>query len=280
MKKFLLFTLLVTSIFAKLIDGIAATVNNQPITIYEILSTAKNLNISKKQALDLLIQRRLEEEQIKKLGINVNDYEVEQALQNFAAQKGLDVYKLRQIIESKGVPWEVYKKEFKDQLLRKKLYEKISSMNQSRPNEEQLKEYYNNHIDEFKLAKRAVLYKYISPSKEILEKIRQNPLYKPQNPALLVSGTEEVNLEELEPTFAAIINKTPEGGFTPILPLPNDNRFLLIMVQSKKDTITVPFEKAKAFIANKLTKSSETKSIKEYFDKLRSSANIKIYRMP
>jgi parvulin-like peptidyl-prolyl isomerase len=265
---------------AAMIDGIAAVVNNEPITMYEIEQAAKRLHISPKEALELLIQKRIEESQIKKLGIDVDDFELEKAIENFAAQKGMDLASFRQAIESQGVSWSDYKRSFKEQLLRKRLYERIARDLASNITEEQLRDYYENHKNEFTLAKKATLYKYISPSKEILERIRQNPLYTPQNPALLAKGEEKVDLETLEPTFAAIINKTPEGGFTPILPLPNDDRYLLILVKSKEDRITIPFEKAKGFILNKLSNKNRSKSVKEYFDKLRASANVKIIRMP
>lgn len=278
--KLVLMLLFYIGLHAAIIDGIAAVVNNQPITLYEIEQAAQKLHISKKDALELLIQKRIEEAQIKKLGIDVDDFELEKAIENFAAQKGMDLISFRQAIEAQGVDWATYKKSFKEQLLRKKLYEKVSQIVQNKISEEQLKEYYENHKNEFTLAKSATLYKYISPSKEILERIRQNPLYTPQNPALLAKGEEKVDLETLEPTFAAIINKTPQGSFTPILPLPNDNRFLLILVKSKEDTITIPFEKARGFILNKLVSKNRSKSVKEYFDKLRASANIKIIRMP
>ena len=276
----LLILLFGISLYATLIDGIAAVVNNEPITIYEIKQAAQRLHISPKDALELLIQKRIEESQIKKLGIDVDDFELERAIENFAAQKGMDLATFRQAIESQGISWSEYKKSFKEQLLRKKLYEKIAQDLSSNISEEQLRDYYENHKNEFTLAKKATLYKYISPSKEILERIRQNPLYTPENPALLAKGEEKVDLETLEPTFAAIINKTPEGGFTPILPLPNDKRYLLILVKSKEDQITIPFEKAKGFILNKLSNKNRSKSVKEYFDKLRASANIKIIRMP
>jgi len=272
--------LVAISAFARLIDGIAAVVNDSPITIYEIQKTSRALRVPPKEALELLIQKRLEEEQIRKLGIEVDDFELDEALERFAQSKGMSLPDLRRQIESRGIPWQEYKKSFKEQLLRKKLYQKIAQSHQSRPTREQLHEYYQNHLEEFVLAKRARLYKYVSPSKEILEKIRQNPMYKPKNPALLATGEEEVNLEEIEPTVAAIINKTPEGGFTPILPLPNDHRYLLILVKSKEEKITIPFEKAQHFILNKLMGKTSQQSVKEYFNRLRASANVKILRMP
>ncbi len=280
MKAVLLFSALLIASWAKMIDAIAVIVNNEPITTYEIAKVSSALHIPKSEALDLLIQKRLEEEQIKKLGIEVDEFELQEAIDKFAKEKGMDIFSLRQALESQGTSWEDYKKSFKEQLLRKKLYQKIATMTQAQPSEEMLKEYYENHKSEFTLAKRAHLIKYISPSKEILEKVKQNPLYEPENPVMLVKGSEDVELDKLNPAFASIINKTPQGSFTPILPLPNDNRYLLILVDSKQDYVTIPFEKAKGYILNKLASQNRSKSVKEYFDKLRASANIKVLRNP
>ncbi|MRJ02388.1 MAG: hypothetical protein GXO19_05405 [Epsilonproteobacteria bacterium] len=266
--------------YGKIIDALAAVVNSEPITTYEIQKLVAKLHIPPQKALELLIQKRLEEEQIKKLGIEVDDFELEEALETFARNKGMDTLALREAIESQGLPWEVYRETFREQLMRKKLYDKISKMEGKNISEKELREYYENHKEEFTIARKAKVQKYISPSKEVLQKIQHNPLYRPDTPALLVTGEEELHLDRINPAFANMINHTPEGGFTPIIPLPNDDRYLLIMVESKSDKEEIPFDQVREYILNKLVTQNRGKSVKEYFDKLRASAQIKILRMP
>ncbi|BCD68772.1 SurA N-terminal domain-containing protein [Nitratiruptor sp. YY09-18] len=278
MRKLLLMLLFVSLTFAKVLDAIAVTVNNEPITTYEILRTAKALHIPIKQALDLLIRQKLEDEQIKKLGITLSDAELDSAIENFARSKGMDSYTLRQTLESKGIDWEAYRKTFKRQLLRKKLYQKIAKLSNPMPKESDLKEYYDTHPNEFTIAKEADITKFISPSKEILERIRQNPLYAPNDPLILQKGQEQLDLSKVDPQFAALINSSPEGSFTPIIPL--QDKYLLILVNKKRGLEKIPFEEAKGYIMKKLSNQNSPKNINEYFDKLKAAADIKVYRLP
>ncbi len=278
MKKLLITVLLGSILVAKMVDGIAIVVNNEPITLYEIQSTAQKLHITPRQAIDLLIRKKLEEAQIKKLGIDVSEFELEDAIDNFARQKGMDILSLRQALEAQGIDWESYKKSFKEQLLRKKLYEKISQLNAKQISESRLKEYYNTHKEEFSVAKRVLVTKYISPSKELLEEIRRNPLTKAQNALFLQKGDELIELDKVDPRFATMLNSLKEGEFSQILPL--GEKYLLLYIQKKEGKEYIPYQEARNFILNKLTNQKGSKSIKEYFDRLKASANIKIIRLP
>ena len=278
MKKSILIALLILNpLFAKMIDAIAVVVNNEPITLYEIEKTKKTLGISTQQAVQLLIRKKIEEAQIKKLGVTISDFELQEAIDNYAKQKGMDIFTLRELLEKKGIPWEKYKKSFKEQLLRKKLYEKIAK-SARQPSQEQLKEYYETHQEEFMVPKSVVVTKYISPSKELLMQIAQNPLYEPQNPLLLQKGEEEIELNRVNPQFAAMLSQLKEGEFSQILPL--QDRFLLLYVQKRKGLQKIPFEEAKNYILQRLASQTSSKSVKEYFDKLQASAKIKIIRLP
>ncbi len=278
MKKALLTLLAAAALYAEFVDGIAIIVNNEPITTYEIEQTAQALHISKKDAIDLLIQKKLEAAQAKKLGIAVSDFEVQNAIDDFARSKGMDIFSLREAIESKGLSWQEYKNSFKEQLLRKKLYQTIAKLQSKTPTQEQLKEYYQSHPKEFEVAKAVDIVKYISPSKEVLEQIAQNPLYQPQNPSLLQKGKERIELDKVNPQFATLLSQIPEGNFGPILPL--GDRYMLIYVAKKEGSEKIPFEEAKGYILKKLAGTTRGKSVKEYFQRLKASANIKIIRLP
>ncbi len=276
-KSILLALLLLYPLYAKMIDAIAIIVNNEPITLYEIEQTKKSLGIPTQQAVQLLIRKKIELAQIKKLGIDVSDFELQEAIDNYAKQKGMDIFTLRELLEKKGVAWEEYKQSFKEQLLRKKLYEKIAK-SARHPSQEQLKEYYDTHPDEFMVPKSVVVTKYISPSKELLMQITQNPLYEPQNAMLLQKGEEEIELDKVNPQFAAMLSQLKEGEFSQILPL--QDRFLLLYVKKRKGLHKIPFEEAKGYILQRLASQTSSKSVKEYFDKLQASAKIKIIRLP
>jgi parvulin-like peptidyl-prolyl isomerase len=274
--KLIILAIFFLSLEAKMVDAIAVIVNSEPITTYEIEKSSKILNIPPQQALELLIRKKLEKEQIKKLNISVDEFELQSAIENFAKKRGLDIFSLREKIEQSGTDWQEYKKSFKEHLLREKLYKKVAQITQKNFNEDELKEYYNRHKNEFEIAKEVEIVKYISPSKSILEKIRQNPLFAPDNPSLLQKGEEVIELSKVSPEFATLLQQTPEGEFTQILPL--QNSYLLIYIKSKRGKKTLPFEEVKGYILNKLSNKNSAKSVEEYFDRLKASAKIKILR--
>ncbi|MRI59096.1 MAG: hypothetical protein C6H99_06295 [Epsilonproteobacteria bacterium] len=276
MRIFLIGAFLSILSLARVIDAVAIVVNGQPITTYEIEKSARELGIPPSKAIDLLIQKKIEQSEIKRLGIDVDDFELERAIEEFARKKGMDIFDLRQTLQRQGIGWQEYKKRFKEQLLRQKLYDKIAQIQMGHITEDRLKEYYDTHPEQFEVAKSVSVVKYISPSKEILEQIRSNPLYEPTDPLLLQKGEEVVDLEKVNPQFAAMLSQTPEGSFTQILPL--GDRYLLLYIQSKEGKEIIPFEEAKEYILNKLAKENRAKVIKDYFDKLRAGADIQILK--
>ncbi len=265
------------ALWGKMIDAVAVVVDGEPITTYEILNAAEKLGITKKAAIDLLVRQKLEEKQIKKLGIKVSESEVEKAIEEIARSKGMDLLSFQQALERQGIDWEGYKKAIKKQLLRKKLYAKIARTQTKMPSESEMKAYYESHPEEFTVAKKVEVTKYISPSKEVLARVAENPM-APQDPMVLTKGKEIIDLSKVNPQFASLLARTPEHSFTPILPL--GDRYLLLYIDRKIGVEKIPFEEAKNYILNKLANKSGTKNVKEYFDKLKAAADIKVLRLP
>ena len=58
-----------SSASAAVVDGISIIINKEPITLYDIHKYSSRFNLSKKEALDVLVRQKLEESEIKKLGI-------------------------------------------------------------------------------------------------------------------------------------------------------------------------------------------------------------------
>jgi len=66
MKKYILTLLISLPLYSTIIDGAAAIVQDQIITLYDVKEEAKLAHISKKDALNVLIRKKLEEAEIKK----------------------------------------------------------------------------------------------------------------------------------------------------------------------------------------------------------------------
>ena len=87
MRKILIFIGLIVFLNAEVLDRIVATVNNIPITSYEVKKLSKRLNIDKNKALNILLNQKLIESEIKKRGIVVDNFELESALESIAKKK-------------------------------------------------------------------------------------------------------------------------------------------------------------------------------------------------
>ncbi len=148
--KFLFFTVLfATFANAGLINAISLTINNEPITLYEIHKIRTIYKVSVDEAIDLLIQQRLEESEIKRLGIVVDDFDVKEEIKKIASSNSLSVFDFLDMLKSRGIDKDDYEKELKEKLKKQMLYRKIVSQRAQRPSDEEMLRYYKNNKDEF-----------------------------------------------------------------------------------------------------------------------------------
>jgi hypothetical protein len=68
------------------------------------------------------------------------------------------------------------------------------------------------------------------------------------------------------------------GSFTPILPIKNE--FVTFYVKDVLEWKTPPFAEARNRVYEALAMQQQDEAIKEYFEKIKSSAQIKILRLP
>ncbi len=113
---------------AEVVDRIAAVVNDEVITwseVYEIggdhiersaASVPAQRRALELEVLDVLIGRRLVAQEMRKLGIEVGDQEIERALADIARQNGLDREQLRIEVEGSGMLWDAYLEELTENL--------------------------------------------------------------------------------------------------------------------------------------------------------------------
>jgi peptidyl-prolyl cis-trans isomerase SurA len=108
---------------ADVVDRIAAVVNDDVITwseVYEIgadhIAAGAAADPSRRRSLelevlDVLIGRRLVDQEMRRLGIEVGDQDIERALSDIARQNGLDRERLQAEVEASGMAWDAYLEE-------------------------------------------------------------------------------------------------------------------------------------------------------------------------
>ena len=87
-----------------------------------------------------------------------------------------------------------------------------------------------------------------------------------------------IDTKNLDPALVYVFKSTKEGSFTQIMPI--KDRFVSYYIKDKKDFITPEFESAKSEVIEKLTSKKEEDAVKDYFEKLKASAKIKVVRLP
>ena len=268
-------TLLFSPASAGTVDGVSVIINKEPITLYDVFKYSQRFNISKKESFDILVRQKLEDSEIKKLGITVDNFEIDQYIENLAISNNMNQYDFLNMIRSKNIEISEYKEDLKKKLQRDKLYKKIVSTKMQQMSDGELQAYYNDNLNEFSQASAFDVTIYTSANQQSLAAIQSNPM----------SAVSDVQLQEgrmeaskTDPKLLALLNKTPQGKFSSINK--SDSNYVMFFVKEKHNLQSVSFADAKNYIYNKLGEGKEQKAIEEYFEKLKASANIQVLRAP
>lgn len=112
------------------VDGIAAVVDKDVITLRELRDASIRISTELKsrgiqvpddqtlqhQVLQRLIMERVQRHEADRLGIRVDDAQVDQAIQTIAARNKISVAQLRGEIEKSGTNWDAYRKSLRDEI--------------------------------------------------------------------------------------------------------------------------------------------------------------------
>ena len=268
-------SLLFSPVNAATVNGVSVIINKEPITLYDVFKYSQRFNISKKESLDILVRQKLEDSEIKKLGISIDNFEVDQYIENLAISNNMSQYDFLNMISSKNINISEYKEDLKKKLQRDKLYKKIVSTKMQQMGDGELQAYYNENLNEFSQAAAFDVTIYTSTNQQSLAAIQNNPM----------SAVSDVQLQEAkieagktDPKLLALLNKTAQGKFSSINK--SDSNYVMFFVKEKHNVQSVSFADAKNYIYSKLGEGKEKKAIEEYFEKLKSSANIQVVRAP
>ncbi|RDU67695.1 hypothetical protein CQA53_00130 [Helicobacter didelphidarum] len=260
---------------AKIVGGIALFVDGEPITIYAIQQAQRTLNTDKLRATDFLIMEKLKKNEIKRLKIEVSDSQIDTQINQIAQQNGMNLDQFYTAVIKEGMNLTEYRSKLKEQILTQELMRKIlfsSNVGQ----EDELRKYYNEHSHEFVIPKQVDSTKFVSTSKESLEKFKQQGIASalPNN---IAKDNEIIDLESLPPQIADVLLITPEKSFSQVLET-GDGNFVTFYINKKIDTKRVDFDQAKNYIAQKLMMNNQEKILHDYFERVRSSSKIVFVR--
>jgi peptidyl-prolyl cis-trans isomerase SurA len=270
MKKYILIGLLALGLNARIVDKVIASVEGEPITSYELQNFSKQNNISRDKVLGILIEKKLIDSEIKKRGINVDDFEIEDELEKVAKQNGMDLFQFKNILMQRGELDKV-KQQIKQNLLKRKLFNQIIQA-KLHINQDDLKKYYKKHINDFKVFDSVQVVKYTANNSEILKKVKNNPL---MNSSVVSSKTFILNSDNMPLGMIFLFKKLKEGEYSPIF---NEGmNYSMYYVVKKNGEKILPFKKVQNLIYSKLAQQKQDMILKTYFDRLKNRADIEIF---
>ena len=271
----LFLTLLVSSgiSFAGVVNGVALTVNDQPITIYDIDKTVSINKISKNEAVGLLIDKTLYEQAVSQNNITADVFDVNEYIERLAKANGMDLYSFKAIVKQKYANYADFEEEAKDAVIRQKLIQKIVKGQLAVATQEDMELYYEKNKSQFSTSKAYEVTQYTSKNKASLANAINNPM-------VIAADVEKTPLklgvQSLQPQMQFLLNDTKLNTFTPIFTA--NKQFVSLFVIKKEGTTSLDFETVKAKIFNDMMSLREKKYLKDYFEKQKLTADIKIVR--
>lgn len=274
MKK-LLSTLLLSSTlsFAALIDAVALIVNNEPITLYDIDKRMVQGNMNKKDAVSSLIDEVLYKQLIEEKNIKVDIFDINNYLEKVAAQNGMDLYTFKSVVKQKYKDYEAYEEETKRRIEREKLLSTLVRGNLAIANEEDLKIYYENNQNQFSTAKEIEVIQYASKDRNALLSVMNNPMAASND---VEHSTIVLEQNQLNSQLRYLLNDTNVNQFTPVFTA--NNKYVALLVREKRGVETISFEEVKNKIFGVIMQKREADFLREYFEKIKLTADIKVVR--
>ena len=252
------------------IAGVAVRVNGHAITLHEIEKMQKTMKVDRQQAIDLLINERLKDDEIERFKISIDEFKIDDEIGRIASSNGINKSALIAQLAREGVSYQAYRSDLKKQLQTRELMQKILASNVNITDESELFAYYNAHKKDFEVPSSVKVMRYSTSSDALLQKAMKDPKINIEG---VQKQEETINMHILSPQIAQVFVTTPKGDFTPVLNAGN-NVLVSFLVLEKLGEKLMSYEEAKPMVNQRVMAQKEQSIIKEHFAKIRASAKI------
>lgn len=270
MRIFLLLFMIFALSYARQINAIALTVDQEIITEYEISKLMQEKKISKQEAINELIDDKLELAEIKKYKIFVNEFELENEMNKMLMQSNSSLNQLKANLSKKD--FQKAKDNFKKQLEKRRLYEALVSAYKVDTSEQGLRSYYDSNPDDFVIFTQISVEVLSSSEASELEKLKTSK----RKAASIQSESVILSPQNSDIRLLAFLSRLKPGEYTPIMQ--NNDIFMMYKVKNKEQAQTLPFDEIKSEITNLYASKQREEYLSDYFNKLRAKADIKYLR--
>jgi len=271
MNKLILLGLLTLLTFshARMVNAVALTVNGQAITTSEIRKVQKRTGMSKQQAIDLLIQDRLQKDAMK--SINISEETIDAKIAQIANLNNISIPQMQKMLKQQGTSWSKYRESIRQSMKKERFFKEKVSKTILPPSEDQLKLYYENHKEMFMMPTSISLTEYSAKS----EKALQNFL-RTHNQKGIRSHTATKKTQGMNPAMLSMLLSTPDGGFT--RPINAGDRWVVYKIKKKNGRKLMSFEDARNAVAGRWRQEQQAQALKDYFSKMKTEARIQVIR--
>lgn len=277
MRSLTLSALLATFLWSAPIGGVAVLVKNSPITLYEVQQEMKQSGMDATRSADTLIRKKLEQLEASEKKITVTSAEVQEELDRMAAQNKLTTEQFLNAMQTvRGISQSDLKAKIEENIRGQKLYGAIAFSKIVQPSAEEEAEYYHLHLDDFSKPESFDVTVYSAPTQDALQAKISDPMHNIEG---IATKDETIAYASVNPQFAQMLNKIPQGNFSPVLPN-GQNGFMSFYLRNKNNVVTENLDSIRPAIANAIMGEKRNQVLNDYFTRLRLSADIKILRLP
>ena len=271
MKRLLLVGLLTffTLAEARIVNAIALTVDGEAITTSEIAKVQRKAHLSRQQAIDLLIQDRLQNVAMK--NIKISEETIDAKITQIANLNNITVPKMQKLLKQQGTSWSRYRENIRQAMKKERFFKEKVSRTILPPSEEQLKRYYENHKSLFAIPSSLNLTEYTSRSEKKLQNFLRTGSRKG-----ITRITKTKKTAGMNPAMLSMFLATPEGRYTK--PINAGDKWVTFRVNRKHGNTVLSFEEAKSAVAGHWRREQQSQALKDYFSKMKTEANIQIIR--
>ncbi len=275
MYKIVLIFMFVMTLHAELVDGVAIVVKGKAITLYDIKKEMEISKIDEQKASDVLIRKKLEEVETIERKISVSSGEVYDDIKKTAERNNMNVSDFYEAARNaNGISSTELKVKIKEKLLSQKLYSAIAYSSVSQPSDDEIKEYYELHKDNFShpSAFDVVIYQ-AKESARLQEKIDNPMFYSPD----IVANEQTLPYDRISPELAGLLSRTAKNSFTAAVP-DGKGGYMSFYVKKIHSVAENTISDVRNQIVNMIMSDAREQVLSDYFARLRHNADINILR--
>jgi peptidyl-prolyl cis-trans isomerase SurA len=284
----------------EVIDRIVAVVNGEIITLYEVDERAKPLisraggtepelrallDQARKSVLEAMIDDMLITQEAERLGISVSDVEVQAQVRQIMERNNLTDEQFERSLILQGITRAEYEKLLKEDIVKQRI---LGAMVRRKVvvTEQEIKEYYESHPDEFGRNRKVRLKLIVLPhgldAEELHGQISSGRIsfdeaarkYSIGPGAQQGGDLGEVEWTDISDEWRSILEGMGPGEMSP--PLTLDQRTIILQLDAKQSGERAELDEVRALISERLYRPKLEERFMEYITTLRGRAVVDV----